>query len=129
MGIGVLLFAPDARRYEKSERLPGNGCNNAAELHALCALLEMAVAAGAKRLLVHGDSAVAIRYVSGAGATKIEPLLTLVISAQQWLERFDDVQLLWIPQHRNNQADRLSRLALGLPDRPVRVRKPKRRCR
>lgn len=129
IGIGVVLLAPDARRYEKSERLSGRGCNNEAELQALCALLELACAAGARRLLVRGDSAVAIGYVNGPEATAIEPLLTLVNRAREWISRFDDVRLSWIPQQRNDQADRLSRQALGLPERSAAVRRIKRRRR
>ena len=126
IGIGVVLLAPDARRFEKSERLAGSGCNNEAELRALCALLELACAAGARHLQVRGDSDVAIRYVNGPEATAIEPLLTLVQRARELIAHFDDVQLSWIPQARNGDADRLSRQALGLHDRSDSVRKPKR---
>jgi ribonuclease HI len=129
IGIGVVLLAPDARRFAKSERLSGSGCNNEAELQALCALFEMACAAGARRLQVRGDSDVAIRYVGGPEATAIEPLRTLVIRAREWIARFEEVQLSWIPQQRNGEADRLSRQALGLPDRPAIVRKAKRNRR
>lgn len=126
IGIGVVLLAPDARRFEKSERLSGSGCNNEAELQALCALLELACAAGARCLQVCGDSDVAIRYVNGPEATAIEPLLTLILRARKLIAHFDDVQLSWIPQQRNAEADRLSRQALGLPDRLSILRKPKR---
>jgi ribonuclease HI len=126
IGIGVVLLAPDARRFEKSKRLSGSGCNNEAELQALCALLEMAIAAGARYLQVRGDSDVAIRYVNGPEATAIQPLLTLVLRARELMAHFDDVQLSWIPQQRNAEADRLSRQALGLTDRSDIVRKPKR---
>ncbi len=129
IGIGVVLLAPDARRFEKSERLSGSGCNNEAELQALCALLELACAAGARRLQVWGDSDVAIRYVNGPESTVIEPLRMLSMRAREWMARFAEVQLIWIPQQRNGDADRLSRQALGLPERPVIVRKPKRNRR
>lgn len=129
LGIGVVLLSPLAQRYEKSERLAGSGCNNEAELHALCAVLELACGAGARRLQVRGDSDVAIRYVLGPDSTAIAPLLALVAQAREWLARFDEVQLLWIPRHRNGDADRLARQALGLPDKPADVRKVKRRRR
>jgi ribonuclease HI len=126
IGIGVILRAPDGARYEKSERLAGQGCNNEAELRALCALLELAFAAGARRLRVRGDSDVAIRYVNGPATTEIEPLHTLLMHARAWLERFDAVHLSWIPQRRNGEADRLARQALGLPERLAVVPKRKR---
>lgn len=129
IGIGLVLLSPLAQRYEKSERLSCDGCNNEAELHALCAVLELACAVGAKRLTVWGDSDVSIRYVLGPDTTAIAPLLALVNRARSLLARFDDVQLRWIPRHRNGDADRLARQALGLPEKSAAVRKPKRRRR
>ena len=125
IGIGVVLVAPDGRREEKSSLLNGAGCNNEAELHALCAALDMAAAAGARKLLLRGDSDVALRYVRGPDSTQIARLCLLVAAARERLRRFDEVQLLWIPRRRNGDADRLSRQALGLPPSPVPV--PRRR--
>ena len=94
IGIGVLLLAPDGRREEKSVLLNISGCNNEAELHALCAALELAATAGARQLVLRGDS---------------------------------DVALIWIPRHRNGDADRLSRQALGLPPGPADIAGSRRR--
>ena len=127
IGIGVVLLAPDGRRSEKSLLLTVSGCNNEAELHALCAALEMAAAVGARRLLLRGDSDVALRYVRGPDSTQIARLLVLIAVAREWMGHFEDVQLVWIPRHRNTEADRLSRQALGLPPTPAPVTKGRRR--
>jgi ribonuclease HI len=127
IGIGVLLIAPDGRREEKSVLLNLSGCNNEAELHALCAALELAAAAGAQKLLLRGDSDVALRYVRGPDSTQIARLRLLVAAARDRLQRFDEVRLLWIPRHRNRDADRLSRQALGLPPDPVPVARRRRK--
>jgi ribonuclease HI len=116
MGLGIVLLAPDGRRTEHSSIGAGTGCNNEAELHALCAALDMAFAAGARELVLRGDSDVALRYVRGPDSTGIARLLVLIESARDRLRRFDEVQLLWVPRHRNREADRLSRQALGLPE-------------
>ena len=129
IGIGAVLLSPLAQRYDKSGKLACSGCNNEAELRALCAVLELASAAGARRLRVHGDSDVAIRYVLGPDATAIEPLRSLVACAREWIGRFEDVQLLWIPRHRNGEADRLARTALGLVEKPATSGKFRRRRR
>ena len=129
IGIGVLLIAPDGSCSEKSQLLNICGCNNEAELQALCAALEMAFAAGARKLLLRGDSDVAIRYVRGPDATQIARLSQQVAAARDWLPRFDEVQLVWIPRHRNGAADRLSRQALGLPPSPAPLARPRRRAR
>ena len=116
MGLGIVLLAPDGTRTEHSSIAAGTGCNNEAELHALCAALDLAFTAGARDLLLRGDSDVALRYVRGPDSTGIARLQVLVASARDRLRRFDDVQLLWVPRHRNREADRLSRQALGLPE-------------
>jgi ribonuclease HI len=126
IGIGVVLVAPDGRHMEHSSLTGGHGCNNEAELHALCAALDMARSAGARRLRLHGDSDVALRYVRGPDSTRIERLLLLVTRARELVAQFDDVQLLWLPRHRNRDADRLSRLALGLPEAAPRVARGRR---
>jgi len=122
-------MSPDGLRSDKSVLTGCSGCNNEAELHALGAALEMACRAGARRLVLRGDSDVAIRYVRGPDSTQIAPLLVLVARAREWLCRFEDVQLVWVPRHRNVEADRLSRQALGLPEPPVRIARPRRRPR
>lgn len=129
IGVGVLLVAPDGSRSEKSALTGGSGCNNEAELHALCTALEMAAAAGARRLLLRGDSDVALRYVRGPDGTQIARLLVLIARAGELLRSFDEVQLVWIPRHRNADADRLSRRALGLPEIPVPLAGRRRRSR
>ena len=109
---------------------PGHGCNNEAELHALCLAIELARAAAARQVLLRGDSDVAIRYVAGRDRTAVPRLLPLVALAQHGLATFETAQLLWVPRHRNTAADRLSRQALGLPPavaKPVTSRLRRRR--
>jgi ribonuclease HI len=129
MGLGIVLLAPDGTCTEHSSIAAGTGCNNEAELHALCAALDLAFAAGARGLLLRGDSDVALRYVRGPDKTGIARLQVLIESARDRLRRFDEVQLLWVPRHRNREADRLSRLALGLPESAPRGVKARRRRR
>ena len=127
IGIGVMLLSPGGVRSEKSEPTGCSGCNNEAELHALGAALEMAGQAGARRLVLRGDSDVALRYVRGSESTQIARLQLLIADARESMGCFEDVQLIWIPRHRNVEADRLSRQALGLPQVPARVAKVRRR--
>lgn len=118
MGIGLVLQSPDGKRCERAFVARETGCNNEAELHALCALLELAREQGAQRLCICGDSDIAVKYASGAGGTRIQRLLTLVQRAQLLMAEFEEVELRWVPRHRNGNADRLSRQALGLQEKP-----------
>jgi ribonuclease HI len=127
MGLGVVLHSPVGIISEASEIAAGTGCNNEAELHSLCLALDLARAAGASRLILRGDSDVAVRYVTGASTTAVLRLLPLIARAREAMARFDETQLLWVPRHRNSDADRLSRQALGLAagiaPKPVRRRR------
>lgn len=129
IGVGVMLKSPDGLRYDKSVLMGSSGCNNEAELHALGAALAFAREAGARRLVLRGDSDVALRYVRGPDSTRIERLQVLVTQARDSLRCFEDVQLVWVPRYRNTEADWLSRQALGLPAMPGRGHKRRRRTR
>lgn len=124
-----MLVAPDGLRSEKSVLTGCSGCSNEAELHALCAALDMACEAGARRLELRGDSDVAIRYVQGPDGTQIARLSVLVAQAREISRRFEEVRLIWVPRHRNVEADRLSRQALGLPAVAPKAAKGRRRSR
>jgi ribonuclease HI len=127
MGLGIVLMAPDGERHEQSLRLADHGCNNEAELLALCALFELATLHRARRLTIHSDSDLVVSYVNGTGSTAIQRLQNLVARAQAWLPKFGHVDLRWVPRHRNQAADALSRHALGLASKPDKKRQNKRR--
>ena len=114
IGIGVLLISPDGARHEHAQKTALNGCSNEAELHAMIAAMELALAANCRRLILFGDSQVAIRYVMNQEQTQIARLLPLIALAQKARLQFDAIELRWVPRHRNCDADRLSRAALGL---------------
>jgi ribonuclease HI len=115
LGIGIVLVSPAGIRSETSAPVGGSGCNNEAELHALCTALELAFDAGARHLLLQGDSDVAIRYALGTDSTRIARLVVLIDRARESMRRFEEVRLVWVPRHRNLEADGLSRQALDLP--------------
>jgi len=68
---------------------------------------------------LHGDSRVAIDQVNGSEHTAVARLLPLIAAAQAVLATFDEVDVLWVPRHRNRDADRLARQALDLPPKPA----------
>lgn len=114
MAIGIVLVAPDGRRAEVSRSLGRNGCNNEAELCAIGAALAVAAESGARHLTLCSDSRFAIDCLSGMDHTAIEPLAGLVTAVRKHLAEFVAFKLCWLPRHRNTDADRLARAALGL---------------
>lgn len=121
LGLGALIVAPDGRRIELSQAGGRHGCNNEAELEALRLALERARSEGARRLQVCGDSDVVLRHLSGDRLATVEPLRSQLQAVAAMLAGFDRIELRWVPRHRNRDADRLSRAALGLPDKPAPV--------
>lgn len=130
MGLGGLLLSPAGERLELSRRAGASGCNNEAELLALGQVLDMAYAAGARRLTIRGDSDFAVQHLQGGAHTAVPRLVALLQRLSVSLGRFDGgVEFFWVPRHRNGEADRLSRLALGLNTAPPAPKARRRRGR
>jgi len=126
IGLGALLLEPDGSRHELSQRSPHSGCNNEAEARALLATLQLARTLQASALLIHCDSDVVVRLAQNASSTEAARLAPLFAEIRSQIKCFDQFELRWIPQHRNTEADYLSRSAFGLPTRtPAKPRKRK----
>lgn len=117
MGLGVVMTEPGGARHTLSVATHLTGCNNEAELRALMAALGELKARGATSLLVRCDSRILVEQLAGPQAKAIARLHALFDEARALLASFEHVQLQWIPQHRNGDADELARAALGLPPR------------
>lgn len=127
MGLGAMFTAPNGTRHTLSLTAPETGCNNEAELRALLATLHALRRHGARSLLIHSDSRVVVEQVSSTTAQPMARLAALFDEARALLNAFDQATLLWIPGHRNSEADALARAALGLTaPRVVKTRKKRR---
>jgi ribonuclease HI len=114
MGMGAVLTAPDGTRHTLSSPAEGRGCNNEAELRALMAALQAAKQHGATALVIHCDNSVVVQQLLG---TALEPFLRLAPlfdEVRAELRSFESARLVWIPRHRNREADALARAAVGL---------------
>ncbi|WP_447973920.1 ribonuclease HI family protein [Nitrospira sp. Kam-Ns4a] len=119
-GIGALLMAPDGQRLEISRGI-GFGTNNEAEYHALLAVLDAAAERGCRHLIVHGDSQLVINQLSGDWSVNSPTLWQLAQQARRLIQAIGTVELCWIPRKRNQEADRLSKVALGGRAHPIRL--------
>lgn len=127
MGLGAVWTAPDGARHTLSQATHTVGCNNEAELRALMAVLTALKHVGATAIVVHSDNSVVVAQVGGDGAKPIARLAALFDEARALFQSFEDARLVWIPQHRNAEADALARAALGMGERVVKVPKKRRR--
>ncbi|AYQ27685.1 MULTISPECIES: ribonuclease HI family protein [unclassified Polaromonas] len=114
MGLGAVVTAPDGSRHPLSITAEGRGCNNEAELRALMAAMQYAVQRGATALLVHCDNSVVVQQLEGTATEPFLRLAPLFDEVRAVLRSFASARLVWIPRHRNQEADALARAAVGL---------------
>ena len=120
MGLGAVLVGPGgATQHTISEATTFTGCNNEAELRALMQALQwleqqQQVVAAATTVQVVSDSRVLVEQLGTLAVAPITRLAPLFDEARSVLQRFAQVDLQWVPRHRNGAADALARAALGL---------------
>ena len=115
MGLGAVLVEPNGTRYEMSQTTTRVGCNNEAELRALCMAVQALLAHEAQNVVVLTDSRVLLEQLHPKADTR--PIQRLAIPTQEaanLLAQLHNVHWQWIPRHRNTAADTLARAALGL---------------
>ena len=121
MGLGAVLIAPDGQRHTISVTGPEHGCNNEAELRAVMAALRYASGHGARSLRLHCDNSIVVSELAGRAARPMARLGGLFDEARGLVSSFADVALIWVPRHRNPEADALARAALGLAPKLVKT--------
>lgn len=126
IGLGAVLTEPDGTRHTLSQAAHEHGCNNEAELRAVLAALRELKLRGADTLLLHCDNSVVVEQVGSGTAKPIARLASLFDEARALLHSFDQATVVWIPRHRNTEADALARAALGIAQKRV-VKIPKKR--
>lgn len=127
IGIGHVLVSPSGLRAEHSDTDGRSGCNNEAEVRAILGALAAAAAAGARRLTLHSDSRFAVDCLNGLDSTEVPRLVDLLATVRAAMDHFDQVRLVWLPRHRNAEADRIARAALGLAPKPAPAKRKRRR--
>jgi ribonuclease HI len=109
-GIGARLLGPAGQIVELSEPA-GYGNSSEAEYLALIAVLEAALAQGARGLTVYGDSRVVLDDVAAPDAKGAAALQPYRARARALLAQLPGTLLRWVPRHKNLDADALSQRA------------------
>ena len=109
MHIGAVLQAPvpDGATQEISQTA-GYGDSSIAEYLALHALLEAAIKQKPSKLVIYGDSRVVIDDVLTKNGKTAAVLTSYRTQARALMAQLQNVELIWIPRHRNQRADALS---------------------
>ena len=110
--VGVVLQDAKGAVIKEHGRTLGTATNNVAEYTAFLDALRLAKALGASELLVHSDSQLLVRQVSGEYRVKNAALQALKAQAQGLMKSFRAVRLVHVPREQNKDADRMANAAL-----------------
>ena len=110
--VGVVLQDAAGAVIKEHGRTLGRATNNVAEYTAFLDALKLAKALGATELLVHSDSQLLVRQVSGEYRVKNAALQALKAQAQGLMKSFKAVRLVHVPREQNKDADRMANAAL-----------------
>lgn len=107
-GIGGVLQGSGGERFEIC-REAGYGSSSEAEYLALIAVLELACSLDLAKLWVLGDSRVVLDDLAAQrGAPSLQ---SYRVRALELMRQIDQLELRWIPRHKNGLADALSQRA------------------
>ena len=109
-------YAEDVERFDL-------GTHNTAEWHALILGLRMALAHGARHVVVYSDSMLVVKQINREWKTKDAALRSLRSQAQELLALFESWRVDWVPRTENRRADELGRMTgqIALPGHVERI--------
>ncbi|XP_021767689.1 uncharacterized protein LOC110732084 [Chenopodium quinoa] len=115
-GAGVLLIDPYGVHIPFAVKLSFPTTNNTAKYEACIYGIKAALAAGAKNLIVYGDSYLIISQTIGAWKVLDERLQMYTEYLQQFIPFFEEIEFKHLPREQNSFTDALANLAKYLID-------------
>ena len=115
--IGLQLTSPVGERIEQAVRLGFDDSNNESEYEALIVKVELALAVGAKNLLIRSDSQLVVGQVNAEFEFREPRMAKYVSLVQQRLSTFSAWKLEHVLKDRNERADALAAVAASFPVR------------
>ncbi len=120
---GYVLEDVDGRRLQAKAFFLGETTNNVAEYTALIKALEAARKLGATQVVVHSDSELMVRQLSGAYKVKSETIRPLFEHVNELRSQFESCLVRHVMREKNEEADRLVNRALdarhNVEEKPV----------
>jgi len=120
---GFVLEDVDGKRLQGKAFFLGETTNNVAEYTALIKALEAARKLGADQVVVHSDSELMVRQLSGAYKVKSEAIRPLFEHVNELRSQFESCLVRHVMREKNEEADRLVNQALdarrNIEEKPV----------
>jgi probable phosphoglycerate mutase len=111
-GYGAVVEDGKGRVVAELNRFLGLQTNNYAEYAGLLAVLEWALANGARRLRVVSDSELMVKQMKGQYKVRSEALLAIYGEAKALVRKLDRFEIRHVLRHLNKDADRLANDAM-----------------
>jgi ribonuclease HI len=111
-GYGAVVEDAQGQVVARLNRFLGIQTNNYAEYSGLLAVLEWALANGAKRLRVVSDSELMVKQMKGQYKVKSPGLIPLYQEAKRMAGRLDGFEMRHTLRGGNKEADRLANEAM-----------------
>ncbi|XP_012857161.1 PREDICTED: uncharacterized protein LOC105976442 [Erythranthe guttata] len=113
-GAGIVLTNPDGDEFEYAQRFEFTASNNVAEYEALIAGIRLALAAGARKLLIQSDPQLIVNQVLGVYEAKEDAMAKYLALAHTLLSKFESYEIRQVPRSNNIHADKLARLGSSM---------------
>ncbi|KAL2251529.1 UNVERIFIED_CONTAM: Retrovirus-related Pol polyprotein from transposon [Sesamum indicum] len=113
-GAGIVLESPEGDKFEYAIKLEYPSSNNEAEYEALLAGGELALAAGARKIVIYSDSQLVVNQIQGLFETRDEKMAKYSQKAKNLLEKFEEASVIQVSRTENSVADQLAKLASSM---------------
>ncbi|XP_012839272.1 PREDICTED: uncharacterized protein LOC105959678 [Erythranthe guttata] len=113
-GAGIVLTNPGGDEFEYAQRFESIASNNVAEYEALIAGIRLALAAGARKLLIQSDSQIVVNQVLGVYEAKEDTMAKYLALTHTLLSKFESYEIKQVPRSNNVHADKLARLGSSM---------------
>ena len=117
--IGVVILSEDGKRLKEIARYIGKATNNVAEYKAFVAGLKEALNLGANQVVVHTDSELLVKQISGEYRVKNPQLRPLHEKVKDLLSKFSSYQVNRVEREENQEADALANKALDMTEASI----------
>ncbi|KAL0377767.1 UNVERIFIED_CONTAM: Transposon Tf2-12 polyprotein [Sesamum radiatum] len=95
-GAGIVIESPQGDKFEYAIKLEYPSSNNEAEYEAFLAGGELALAAGAKKVIIYSDSQLVVNQVQGSYEARDEKMAKYFAKAKNLLEKFEEASVVQI---------------------------------
>lgn len=115
-GVGVVFCDQNGDVIKEFYKYIGIATNNQAEYRALIFALDKLKDYKNSKLCIYIDSEILYKQITGEYRVKDKKLRELFKQARYKIEKFPNLEFVWIPREKNKLADKLSQKAINLED-------------